>query len=145
VGKRRDLKSYQKMFPPKCDPCAVKSICDGIDVSYLKDYGDAELKPYPGPPITDVVHFRRQNPAVFLLKQRVGPSGAIERPRIPPKQGGVGARLKRKSQLLRLAVRNTREEMRRGQKIVADLMSRPADAFHTGVVVLRSLLRVTKM
>ncbi len=76
----KQLPLNNKVFPSKCDSCSVIAICDGIDESYLKKYGDEEFEAYNGPSITDVVHFRRQNPKVFLLKQKVGEDGTLQLP-----------------------------------------------------------------
>src|SRR5262249_3203862 len=143
--KRRDLRTYQKVFVPKCDSCAVKSICDGIDVSYLEQYGEEELTPYEGTTITNPVHFRIQNPSVFMLKQKVGATRKGERTRSHGNSLGFAKRLKRRGELLRMPLRNTNEEMGLADKVAVDLMKRPSDAFHTGVLILRSLLRVVRM
>lgn len=70
----------------RCEGCAVEKICDGVDTTYVAEHGWAEFRPYRADPdrkpITDPIHFRRNNPLVFELKcEREAPpaEGADER------------------------------------------------------------------
>lgn len=81
---RMRLAAHNKVFPSKCGSCAIKDICDGVDKNYLLTYGDGELRPYDGARINDVVHFRRQNPRVFALKQKIDSDGLVLKPRFSP-------------------------------------------------------------
>lgn len=47
-----------------CTRCAAQAICDGLHEQYLQRFGDDELVPFDGPPITDPRHFISQQPVV---------------------------------------------------------------------------------
>ncbi|MBZ0155682.1 MAG: radical SAM protein [Alphaproteobacteria bacterium] len=74
---RRKLPLNNKAFPEKCKLCSVKEICDGVDVAYYAKYGDEEIQPFNGPPIDDVVYFRRNNKAAFNMKQKASDNGTL--------------------------------------------------------------------
>jgi len=83
---RNELPLNNKIFTAKCEKCAIKSICDGIDKNYYEVYGDSELVPYEGKAIADIVHFRRDNVSPFMLKQKIGNDGQP----LVPKQDAQG-------------------------------------------------------
>jgi pyrroloquinoline quinone biosynthesis protein E len=60
---------YNMTFGPPCARCALRRICDGVDRDYVTHHGWDEFRPYEGPPVADLVHFRRANPRVFLLPE----------------------------------------------------------------------------
>jgi MoaA/NifB/PqqE/SkfB family radical SAM enzyme len=68
--------AYNMAFGPACAECALRPICDGVDRDYAAAHGWEEFRPYPGPPIEDLVHFRRQNPWVFEM---LAPTPGIDR------------------------------------------------------------------
>lgn len=43
--------------PGPCGECAVRAICDGVHAQYYSRWGDAELDPYSGEPVSDPTHF----------------------------------------------------------------------------------------
>lgn len=63
---------FTKSYGRKCEGCAVRPICDGVDVKYAAQYGWDEFDPYPlAPgqgPVTDPMAFRAQNPRAFVVK-----------------------------------------------------------------------------
>lgn len=60
---------YNMTFSEKCQECALRPICDGLDKTYAEKYGWSEFTPYSGEKITDVVHFRHDYPGPFLMKE----------------------------------------------------------------------------
>jgi MoaA/NifB/PqqE/SkfB family radical SAM enzyme len=50
--------------PEPCQRCAARAICDGLHEQYLHRFGDGELRPYDGEPITDPTHFIRHQPSL---------------------------------------------------------------------------------
>jgi MoaA/NifB/PqqE/SkfB family radical SAM enzyme len=60
-------RGYNMTFGPRCGGCALRAVCDGVDRDYAAEHGFDEFEPYAGEPVTDLVHFRRNNPRVFLL------------------------------------------------------------------------------
>jgi pyrroloquinoline quinone biosynthesis protein E len=60
---------YNQIFSDRCASCALRSICDGADATYIADYGWDEFEPYSGERVTDLVHFRRDYPGPFQLKE----------------------------------------------------------------------------
>lgn len=58
---------YNMSFGEPCSGCAVRHICDGVDKDYVLKHGWSEFQPFAGEPITDLMHFRRNNPQAFAL------------------------------------------------------------------------------
>jgi hypothetical protein len=55
-----ELASRTRAYTPKCESCAIAgSVCYGANPTYIKEYGDEELKPYYGEVVSDPFHFRR--------------------------------------------------------------------------------------
>ncbi len=57
---QRERHDYRHAEP--CRSCAAREICDGLHEQYLQRFGDAELRPFAGEPITDPQHFIRAQP-----------------------------------------------------------------------------------
>ncbi len=60
---------YNLGFSEKCQQCALRPICDGVDLNYIKTYGWDEFQPYEGEKIQDIVHFRYDYPGPFMMKE----------------------------------------------------------------------------
>ncbi len=57
-------------FGHPCFKCRARPICDGVNKQYIERWGWDEFKPITGPggSITDVNHYRHQNPQAHTLK-----------------------------------------------------------------------------
>lgn len=53
-----------------CRRCAVSPICPGLQRDFVEKYGFPELKPLPGPRITDPLHFCHDQPERFSSLRR---------------------------------------------------------------------------
>ena len=58
---------YNMSFGEPCARCALRAICDGVDRDYVAAHGWSEFEPYPGPPVTDLLHFRRAYAPAFRM------------------------------------------------------------------------------
>lgn len=61
--------AYNLVFSKRCQGCALRLICDGVDKNYIEKHGWSEFEPYSGEKVTDVVHFRYDYPGPFLMKE----------------------------------------------------------------------------
>ncbi|MBC8413043.1 radical SAM protein [bacterium] len=61
--------AYNLAFSEKCEKCAVRPICDGVDRDYVARHGWDEFEPLAGEQIKDVVHFRYEYPGPFIMKE----------------------------------------------------------------------------
>jgi MoaA/NifB/PqqE/SkfB family radical SAM enzyme len=59
---QRERHDYVHAKP--CQGCAAREICDGVHEQYLARFGDGELRPYDGQPLTDPTHFVASQPVV---------------------------------------------------------------------------------
>jgi len=60
---------YNLAFSDRCQECALRQICAGVDKSYVGKYGWSEFEPYSGKKITDIVHFRYNYPDPYWMKE----------------------------------------------------------------------------
>ncbi|MCG8605879.1 radical SAM protein [bacterium] len=60
---------YNLVFGEKCQDCALRTTCDGVDKTYIDKYGWDEFEPYDGEKIQDIVHFRYDYPGPFWMKE----------------------------------------------------------------------------
>jgi pyruvate-formate lyase-activating enzyme len=62
---------------PACGDCALRQVCDGFHAQYVARWGGGEAKPYPGPLVTDPLHFiQHQRKINYLELEPVGTTEA---------------------------------------------------------------------
>jgi len=73
IGVEAIVRNHQKKwytYDRACKSCSLHFLCDGISKNYAARYGFDELKPYSGPPLTDVLIFSAAFPVEGQLSSK---------------------------------------------------------------------------
>lgn len=60
LGFEKTVKHLQKkwyIYAANCNKCSIRLLCDGFNNSYVSKFGFNDIQSYPGPLITDPLHF----------------------------------------------------------------------------------------